>query len=227
MVHASMKVSVRTSPLRTCRARGLVDTFVDKEHVRCSRALLTCVKRAVVSEAEDLAQESAFHEALGQRRGPDQTRSTIPSAYLFRVALNGFRMRRRRARMAIRRHPAPPEQRDGYLEAEMRCRTCDGCCSRSRHGNGHCRSSTSLGYPAEQAASILRSERRRYGTCSCQGRKMLDERRCGMPDLREVFQMSTQKVRPDRGFTERQEGRQRRRTRNRKTARTPWSQRSP
>jgi Tol biopolymer transport system component len=37
-----------------------------------------------------------------------------------------------------------------------------------------------------------------------------------MPDLREVFQMSTQKVRPDRGFTERQEFRQRRRTRNRK-----------
>ena len=37
-----------------------------------------------------------------------------------------------------------------------------------------------------------------------------------MPDLREVFQMSTQKVRPDRGFTERQEFRQRRRMRNRK-----------
>ncbi len=37
-----------------------------------------------------------------------------------------------------------------------------------------------------------------------------------MPDLREVFQMSTQKVRPDRGFAERQEFRQRRRTRNRK-----------
>ena len=37
-----------------------------------------------------------------------------------------------------------------------------------------------------------------------------------MPDLREVFQMSTQKVRPDRGFVERQEFRQRRRMRNRK-----------
>ena len=37
-----------------------------------------------------------------------------------------------------------------------------------------------------------------------------------MPDLREVFQMSTQKVRPDRGFTERQEFRQRRRVRNQK-----------
>jgi WD40 repeat protein len=39
-----------------------------------------------------------------------------------------------------------------------------------------------------------------------------------MPDLREVFQMSTQKVRPDRGFIERQEFRQRRRARNRKIA---------
>ena len=37
-----------------------------------------------------------------------------------------------------------------------------------------------------------------------------------MPDLHEVFQMSTQKVRPDQGFTERQEFRQRRRMRNRR-----------
>ena len=37
-----------------------------------------------------------------------------------------------------------------------------------------------------------------------------------MPDVREVFQMSTQKVRPDRGFAERQEFRRRRRMRNRK-----------
>ena len=39
-----------------------------------------------------------------------------------------------------------------------------------------------------------------------------------MPDVREVFKMSTQKVRPDRGFTDRQEFRQRRRMRNRKIA---------
>jgi hypothetical protein len=39
-----------------------------------------------------------------------------------------------------------------------------------------------------------------------------------MPDLREVFQMSTQKIRPDGGFVERQEFRQRRRTRNRRIA---------
>jgi hypothetical protein len=37
-----------------------------------------------------------------------------------------------------------------------------------------------------------------------------------MPDLQEVFQMSTQKVRPDQGFVERQEFRQRRRMRNRR-----------
>ena len=37
-----------------------------------------------------------------------------------------------------------------------------------------------------------------------------------MPDLHEVFQMSTQKVQPDQGFTERQEFRQRRRMRNRR-----------
>ena len=37
-----------------------------------------------------------------------------------------------------------------------------------------------------------------------------------MPEVQEVFRMSTQKVRPEQGFTERQEFRQRRRTRNRK-----------
>jgi hypothetical protein len=37
-----------------------------------------------------------------------------------------------------------------------------------------------------------------------------------MPDVQEVFRMSTQKVRPDQGFTQRQEFRQRRRVRNRK-----------
>ena len=37
-----------------------------------------------------------------------------------------------------------------------------------------------------------------------------------MPDVQEVFRMSTQKVRPDQGFTQRQEFRQRRRVRSRK-----------
>ena len=37
-----------------------------------------------------------------------------------------------------------------------------------------------------------------------------------MPDVQEVFRMSTQKVRPDQGFTQRQEFRQRRLTRNRR-----------
>ena len=43
-----------------------------------------------------------------------------PTAYLFTVALNGFRMRRRRASMAARKEPSAPAKRDGFADAEIR-----------------------------------------------------------------------------------------------------------
>jgi hypothetical protein len=43
-----------------------------------------------------------------------------PTGYLFRIALNGFRMRRRRAAMSIRKVIPVPEARDLFLDAEMR-----------------------------------------------------------------------------------------------------------
>ena len=39
---------------------------------------------------------------------------------LFRIALNGFRMRRRRAAMSLRKVVPIPERRDPFLDAEMR-----------------------------------------------------------------------------------------------------------
>ncbi len=84
------------------------DTFVEEEHVRLFKALYFVTGSR--EEAEDLAQEAFLK--LWERWDRIETIED-PTAYLFGVALNGFRMRRRRARMAIRRQPAPPEQRDG------------------------------------------------------------------------------------------------------------------
>jgi DNA-directed RNA polymerase specialized sigma24 family protein len=43
-----------------------------------------------------------------------------PTGYLFRIALNGFRMRRRRAAMKLRKVIPIPESRDEFVDAEMR-----------------------------------------------------------------------------------------------------------
>ena len=80
------------------------DTFVEEEHVRLFKALYFVTGSR--EEAEDLAQEAFLK--LWERWDRIETIED-PTAYLFGVALNGFRMRRRRATMAIRRQPAPPE----------------------------------------------------------------------------------------------------------------------
>ena len=76
------------------------DTFVEEEHVRLFKALYFVTGSR--EEAEDLAQE-AFLKLWERWDQIDTIRD--PTAYLFRVALNGFRMRRRRAAMAIRKLP--------------------------------------------------------------------------------------------------------------------------
>ena len=112
-----------------------------------------------------------------------------------------------------------PEDRDGYVEAEMRA-DVRRLLLRSLRGSGP-RSCwwTCSGIGSEQAARILRvrpSTVRNLVSARAGTALRSDGRRCGMPDVQEVFRMSTQKVRPDPGFTERQEQRQRRTARNRK-----------
>jgi DNA-directed RNA polymerase specialized sigma24 family protein len=65
--------------------------------------------RANRHDAEELMQDAFLK--LWERWG-EIYRIDDPSAYLFRVALNGFRMRRRRAAMAIRKVIPIPENRD-------------------------------------------------------------------------------------------------------------------
>jgi RNA polymerase sigma-70 factor (ECF subfamily) len=144
------------------------DTFVEEEHVRLFKALYFVTGSR--EEAEDLAQE-AFLKLWERWDQIDTIRD--PTAYLFRVALNGFRMRRRRAAMAIRKLPAAPEQRDGFGDAEMR----EDVRRLLREVTPRQRAALllvdQLGYPAEEAASILRIRPSTVRNLVSQGRKTL------------------------------------------------------
>jgi RNA polymerase sigma-70 factor, ECF subfamily len=127
------------------------DTFVEEEHVRLFKALYFVTGSR--EEAEDLAQEAFLK--LWERW--DRIESIVdPTAYLFRVALNGFRMRRRRATMALRRQPAAPEVRDAYVEADMRADVRRLLLEVTPRQRAALLLVDLLGYPSEQAAGILR-----------------------------------------------------------------------
>jgi RNA polymerase sigma-70 factor, ECF subfamily len=79
-----------------------------------------------------------------------------PTAYLFRVALNGFRMRRRRAAMAIRKVVPVPEPRDAFIDAEMRADVRQLLLGVTQRQRAALLLVDLLGYPSEQAARILR-----------------------------------------------------------------------
>src|SRR6188472_3019049 len=90
-------------------------TFFEEEHARLFKTLYFVTGDR--TDAADLMQE-AFMKLW--ERWDTIDRIDDPTGYLFRVALNGFRMRRRRASMALRRHAPIVETRDGFVEAEMR-----------------------------------------------------------------------------------------------------------
>ena len=143
------------------------DIFVEEEHVRLFKSLYFVTGSR--EEAEDLAQEAFLK--LWERW--DRMTINDPTAYLFGVALNGFRMRRRRATMAIRRQPASPAQRDGYLEAEMREDVRRLLLKVTPRQRAALLLVDLLGFPAEQAASILRIRPSTVRNLVSQGRKTL------------------------------------------------------
>jgi RNA polymerase sigma factor (sigma-70 family) len=90
------------------------DTFIADEHEHLYKALYFVTGSR--EDAEDLSQE-AFMKLWERWDRIDEIED--PTGYLFRIALNGFRMRRRRASMALRRHAPIQEMRDGFVEAPM------------------------------------------------------------------------------------------------------------
>ncbi len=90
------------------------DFFVD-QHERLFRALYFVTGNR--HDAEELMQD-AFMKLWERWDRVDELDDT--AAYLFRVALNGFRMRARRARVAARRVVALAPTSDPFADVELR-----------------------------------------------------------------------------------------------------------
>ena len=155
-------------PSELVEARARFDEFFEGEHERLFKALYFVTGNR--QDAEELMQE-AFMKLW--ERWDELDRISDPSGYLFRVALNGFRMRRRRAAMALRKLTPVAEQRDLFAEAEMRAdvrRLLLGLTPRQRAA---LLLVDLLGYGSEQAAHILRVRPSTVRALATQGRRAL------------------------------------------------------
>jgi RNA polymerase sigma-70 factor (ECF subfamily) len=171
LVHPwSMRAQGEVVPFPTERVeeRTRFDSFFEEEHERLFKALYFVIGNR--HDAEELMQDAFL--SLWER-WDDLGRIEAPTAYLFRVALNGFRMRRRRAAMAIRKVVPVPERRDEFVDAEVRAdvqRLLMGVSPRQR-------SALLLvdlfGYSSEQAARILRVRPSTVRALAAKGRRAL------------------------------------------------------
>ena len=155
-------------PTERVDARAHFDEFVEDEHERLYKALYFVTGNR--EDAEDLAQD-AFLKLW--ERWDQIGRITDPTGYLFRVALNGFRMRLRRAAVSLRKlAPVTPEA-DAFSEAEMRADVRSLLLGLTQRQRAALLLVDLLGYPAEQAAHILRVRPSTVRNLASQGRRAL------------------------------------------------------
>jgi len=155
-------------PAERVEARARFDEFFEDEHEHLFKALYFVTGNR--QDAEELMQD-AFMKLW--ERWDQIERMSDPTGYLFRVALNGFRMRRRRAATALRRLAPVNEERDLFAEAEMRAdvrRLLLGLTVRQRAA---LLLVDLLGYSSEQAARILRVRPSTVRALATQGRRAL------------------------------------------------------
>jgi len=155
-------------PAERVEARARFDEFFEDEHEHLFKALYFVTGNR--QDAEELMQD-AFMKLC--ERWDQIERMSDPTGYLFRVALNGFRMRRRRAATALRRLAPVAEERDLFAEAETRAdvrRLLLGLTVRQRAA---LLLVDLLGYPSEQAARILRVRPSTVRALATQGRRAL------------------------------------------------------
>jgi RNA polymerase sigma-70 factor (ECF subfamily) len=158
-------------PTEDVGERARFDDFFREEHERLFKALYFVTGSR--ADAEELMQDAFLR--LWERWDRIDTIDD-PTGYLFRVALNGFRMRRRRAATAVRRLVPVPEIRDVFLEVEMRADVRAlllGCTPRQRAALVLV---DLLGYPPEQAARILRVRPSTVRVLASRGRRALRAR---------------------------------------------------
>jgi len=147
--------------------RDFDELFLDV-HDRLYRALYFVTGNS--HDAEELMQDAFLK--LWERWG-EIDRISDPTGYLFRVALNGFRMRRRRAAMAIRKVLPVPERRDEFLDAEMRADVRQLLLEVTPRQRAALLLLDLLGYPSEEAARILRVRPSTVRALATKGRRAL------------------------------------------------------
>ncbi len=144
------------------------DEFFEEEHERLFKALYFVTGNR--HDAEELMQDAFLR--LWERWDTIE-RIDDPTGYLFRVALNGFRMRRRRAATAIRKLAPVVETRDVFLDAEMRADVRRLLLELTPRQRAALLLVDLLGYPSEQAARILRVRPSTVRALATQGRHAL------------------------------------------------------
>ena len=126
------------------------DGFFEAEHERLYKALYFVTGSQ--QDAEELMQDAFLK--LWERWDQIHTIDD-PTGYLFRVALNGFRMRRRHAAVAIRKSSPAAEHRDVFRDAEMRADVRQLLLALTPRQRAALMLVDLLEYPSDQAASIL------------------------------------------------------------------------
>jgi RNA polymerase sigma factor (sigma-70 family) len=155
-------------PSGEVEARARFDVFFEEERERLFKALYFVTGNR--HDAEELTQD-AFLKLW--ERWDEIDRIEDPTAYLFRVALNAFRVRRRRASMAVRKLIPNAEPSDAFEEAEMRTDVRELLLAITPRQRAALLLVDLLGYPSEQAARILRVRPSTVRSLATQGRRAL------------------------------------------------------
>jgi RNA polymerase sigma factor (sigma-70 family) len=147
------------------------DAFFADEHERLFRALYFVTGDR--QDAEELMQD-AFLKVW--ERWDRVSKVEDPQGYLFRAALNGFRMRRRRAATALRKLSLTTPERDLFQESEIRTDVRRMLLSLSPRQRAALVLTDLLGYSSEDAAGILRIRPSTVRALATQGRNALRSR---------------------------------------------------
>ena len=155
-------------PTERVEARARFDVFFAEEHERLFKALYFVTGDR--HDAEELMQDAFLK--LWERWDRIETIDD-PTGYLFRVALNGFRMRHRRAAVAVRKVAPVPEDRDLFADADMRADVRQLLLGLAPRQRAALLLVDLLGYSSEQAARILRVRPSTVRALATQGRRAL------------------------------------------------------
>lgn len=155
-------------PTDRVEAWARFDTFFQEEHERFFKALYFVTGNR--HDAEEVMQDAFLK--LWERWDSIHEIEDL-TGYLFRVGLNGFRMRRRHAAMSIRKVIPAPEARDLFLDAEMRTDVRAMLLGLTPRQRAALLLVDLLGYSSEQAGSILGVRPSTVRALATQGRRAL------------------------------------------------------